>query len=177
MTTSLSPTVRTFVTHWGEMGTRWGVNRTVAQIHALLYVSERPLNADELVDYLDVARSNISMSLKELTGWGLITLVHLPGDRRDHFTTPSDVWELFRVVVAERKRREFDPTLQIMATLVNDSGQESPEVQRRLKDMQSIMVSMSELMDQVRILPPTALKGLIGAAGFLRSLLPRKNDS
>lgn len=174
---SLSPTVRTFVTHWGEMGTRWGVNRTVAQIHALLYVSERPLNADELVDYLDVARSNISMSLKELTGWGLITLVHFPGDRRDHFTTPSDVWELFRVVVAERKRREFDPTLQIMATLVNDSGQESPEVQRRLKDMQSIMVSMSELMDQVRILPPTALKGLIGAAGFLRSLLPRKNDS
>ena len=103
--------------------------------------------------------------------------MHLPGDRRDHFTTPSDVWELFRVVVAERKRREFDPTLQIMATLVNDSGQESPEVQRRLKDMQSIMVSMSELMDQVRILPPTALKGLIGAAGFLRSLLPRKNDS
>ena len=68
MTTPLSPTVRTFVTHWGEMGTRWGVNRTVAQIHALLYVSERPLNADELVDYLDVARSNISMSLKELTG-------------------------------------------------------------------------------------------------------------
>ncbi len=173
----LTPTVRTFVTHWGEMGTRWGINRTVAQIHALLYISERPLHADDLVDYLGVARSNVSMSLKELTGWGLVTLVHLPDDRRDHFTTPADVWELFRLVIAERKRREFDPTLSVMAALVEGSSSESPEVQRRLKDMQGIMNFMADLMDQVRVLPPSALKGLVGAAGFIRSLLPRSGKS
>ena len=175
-TDRLSPTVRTFVTHWGEMGTRWGINRTVAQIHALLYISERPLNADDLVDDLGIARSNVSMSIKELTGWGLITLVHLPADRRDHFTTPADVWELFRLIVAERKRREFDPTLQVMSTLVGDSGGEPAEVRRRLKDMHAFMKSMAEIMDQVRALPPSALKGLIGAAGFIGNLLPRKAD-
>ena len=175
MTTDrLSPVVRTFVTHWGEMGTRWGINRTVAQIHALLYISERPLNADDLVDDLGIARSNVSMSIKELSGWGLITLVHLPTDRRDHFTTPSDVWELFRVIIAERKRREFDPTLQVMLTLAKESDAESPEVRRRLKEMHGFMNSMAEVMDQTRSLPPSALKGLIGAAGFIGNLLPRK---
>lgn len=174
-TDRLSPTVRTFVTHWGEMGTRWGINRTVAQIHALLYISERPLNADDLVECLGVARSNVSMSIKELTGWGLITLVHLPGDRRDHFTTPADVWELFRLIIIERKRREFDPTLQTMSALVAGSDGESAEVRRRLNDMHAFMKSMADIMDQVRSLPPSAVKNLVGAAGFIGNLFPRQS--
>ena len=173
----LSPTVRTFVTHWGEMGTRWGINRTVAQIHALLYISEKPLNADDLVECLGVARSNVSMSLKELTGWGLVTLVHLPGDRRDHFTTPADVWELFRVIIAERKRREFDPTLQVMSGLVAAGGEESPEVRRRLKELHAFMGSIAEVMDQLKVLPPSALAGLVGAAGVLSTLMPKRGSS
>ena len=173
----LTPTVRTFVTHWGEMGTRWGINRTVAQIHALLYISEKPLNADDLVECLDVARSNISMSIKELTGWGLVTLVHLPGDRRDHFTTPSDVWELFRIIIAERTRREFDPTLQAMAAMVNTSADESAEVRRRLKELHAFMASIAEIMDQLKVLPPSALAGLVGAAGVFSTLMPKRGSS
>jgi DNA-binding transcriptional regulator GbsR (MarR family) len=99
-----------FILHWGEMGTRWGVNRTVAQVHALLYISPKPLNADDIVETLDVARSNVSTSLKELQGWGIVKLVHVLGDKRDHFETMKDVWEMFRVVLDERKKREFDRT-------------------------------------------------------------------
>ena len=105
---ALSPTLSRFVLHWGEMGTRWGVNRTVAQIHALLYITGRPMHAEEIADTLDVARSNVSTSLRELQGWNLVRLVHLSGDRRDHFETSTDVWELLRTIVRERQRREID---------------------------------------------------------------------
>src|SRR5947209_5983584 len=94
----LSPVEERFVLHWGEMGTRWGVNRTVAQIHALLFITGRPMNAEEIVEHLEVARSNVSNSLRELQGWSLVRLVHLPGDRRDHFETSKDVWELMRTI-------------------------------------------------------------------------------
>ena len=182
MTTDrLSPTVRTFVTHWGEMGTRWGINRTVAQIHALLFISGRPLNADDLVTDLGVARSNVSMSLKELAGWGLATLVHLPGDRRDHFTTTGDVWELTRILISERKRREFDPTLQVLAGLVatppEQTDADTREVQRRLKELHQFMTTTANLMDQLRSMSPGAMAGLVGAAGTLSALLPKKSSS
>src|SRR3989442_1055753 len=110
----LAPLQQKFVLHWGEMGTRWGINRTVAQIHALLYVSERPLNADDIVETLGVARSNVSTSLKELQSWGIVKLVHVMGDKRDHFDSMKDVWDMFRVVLNERKRREIDPTLDML---------------------------------------------------------------
>src|SRR6266446_6787895 len=103
-----------FVLHWGEMGTRWGINRTVAQIHALLFISPKPLNAEQIADTLAVARSNVSTSLKELQGWGIVKLVHVMGDKRDHFESMKDVWEMFRVVLDERKRREIDPTLRLL---------------------------------------------------------------
>jgi DNA-binding transcriptional regulator GbsR (MarR family) len=102
----LSPVQRRFILHWGEMGTKWGVNRTVAQVHALLFISPSPLNAEDIVDALDVARSNVSTSLKELQGWGIVRMVHVPGDRRDHFESLKDVWEMFRIIVDERKKRE-----------------------------------------------------------------------
>src|ERR1044072_2227349 len=109
----LSAVQRKFILHWGEMGTRWGVNRTVAQVHALLYISPRPLNADDIVEALEVARSNVSTSLKELQGWGLVKIVHVLGDKRHHFESLKDVWELFRVVMDEGTKRELAPTMRL----------------------------------------------------------------
>src|SRR5262252_7221918 len=109
----LTATEQRFVLHWGEMGTRWGINRTVAQIHALLYLSPKPLHAEEIAETLSVARSNVSTSLSELQSWKIIKSVHVMGDRRDHYESVKDVWELFRVVLDERKRREVDPTLEM----------------------------------------------------------------
>src|SRR5262244_2872960 len=111
----LSAVEQKFILHWGEMGTRWGINRTVAQVHALLYLSPRPVPADEIATTLSVARSNVSTSLRELQGWGIVRVVHVLGDRRDHFESIKDVWEMFRIVSEERKRREIDPTLRVLA--------------------------------------------------------------
>ena len=110
----LAPTIQKYILHWGEMGTRWGVNRTVAQIHALLFLSNQPLPAEDIAETLAVARSNVSNSLKELQSWGLVRITHLAGDRRDHFVALQDVWEIFRVIVEERKKREIDPTLTVL---------------------------------------------------------------
>src|SRR5438445_2537861 len=108
---TLTPIQQKFILHWGEMGTRWGINRTVAQVHALLYISPKPLNAEEIADTLTVARSNVSNSLKELQAWGIVRIVHVMGDRRDHFESLKDVWELFQIILNERKRREIDRTV------------------------------------------------------------------
>src|SRR5262244_4011762 len=116
---ALDPPLRQFVLHWGEMGTRWGINRTVAQVHALLFVSPKPLHAEEIASTLVVARSNVSTSLRELQGWGIVRVVHVLGDRRDHFESVKDVWEIFRIVAQERKRREIDPTLRVLHECVN----------------------------------------------------------
>src|SRR5579863_1197882 len=110
----LKPVAQRFILHWGEMGSKWGVNRSVAQIHALLYLAGRPMHAEEISETLTVARSNVSNSLKELLGWKLVRQVHLMSDRRDHFETSSDVWDLFRTVVSGRKQREYDPTLDVL---------------------------------------------------------------
>ena len=117
----LAPLQQKFVLHWGEMGTRWGINRTVAQIHALLYLSEKPLNAEQIAETLNVARSNVSTSLKDLQGWRIVKLVHILGDKRDHFESMKDVWEMFRVVLDERKRREIDPTLHLLRECIADA--------------------------------------------------------
>src|SRR6266511_4221418 len=134
----LSPVHRKFILHWGEMGTRWGVNRTVAQVHALLYISPQPLNADEIAETLDVARSNVSTSLKELQGWGIVKLVHVMGDKRDHFQSMTDVWEMFRMVLDERKRREINPTLTVLRDCIaraeNDSDTDE-YTEQRLRDL------------------------------------------
>src|SRR3954453_13865167 len=114
----LAPVSQKFILHWGEMGTRWGINRTVAQVHALLYLSPRPVPADEIAAALSVARSNVSTSLRELQGWGIVRVVHVLGDRRDHFESIKDVWGLLRQVLDERKRREVDPTLTILRDCV-----------------------------------------------------------
>src|SRR5687768_17540782 len=107
----LTPVMERFILHWGEMGWRWGINRSVAQVHALLMLAPKPLPAEEIGETLNVARSNVSTSIKELNGWGLVRVVHVFGDRREHFETLRDVWEMFLVIMRERKKRELEPTL------------------------------------------------------------------
>ena len=119
----MPPFAQKFILHWGEMGTKWGINRTVAQIHALLFISEEPLNAEGICNRLGVARSNVSNSLKELQNWGIVNVVHLPGDRRDHFESVKDVYELFRIIATERKRREIDPTLRNLRKSADEAGE------------------------------------------------------
>ena len=120
-TSQLSDTAQKFILHWGEMGARWGINRTVAQIHALLLVSDRPLPADEIAEPLTIARSNVSTSLRELQNWGIVRLVHVPGDRRDHFESLKDVCEMFRIIARERRRREIDPTIGLLRECIAEA--------------------------------------------------------
>src|ERR1700678_2700350 len=123
---ALSPVAQKFILHWGEMGTRWGVNRTVAQIHALLYLSQRPMPADEIADTLAVARSNVSTSLRELQGWRIVRVAPILGDRRQHFESMKDIWEMFRVILDERKKREIDPTIRVLGECVAEPGKTRP---------------------------------------------------
>src|SRR5580658_5802600 len=144
---TLSPVAQKFILHWGEMGTRWGINRTVAQVHALLFLSPVPVPADEISTTLAVARSNVSTSLKELQGWGIVRVVHVLGDRRDHFESLHDVWEMFRVIVEERKRREIDPTLILLRECVADAGKSKsaadPTTRERLTDLLHFFETMN----------------------------------
>lgn len=155
----LTDTARRFVIHWGEMGTAWGVNRTVAQIHALLFFHGRPLHAEELCETLGVARSNVSNSLKELLNWNLIRTTHVLGDRRDYFETSTDVWELFRTVVRERKEREFDPTVRMLRDLVAQPGfaEEAADAQDRVRETLQLMQSLGAWADEMLRLTPSTL--------------------
>src|SRR5271169_1078117 len=128
-TTGLTPVAQKFILHWGEMGTKWGINRTVAQVHALLFISPKPLNAEEIVVTLSVARSNVSTSLKELQNWGLVKVAHVLGDRRDHFETHKDVWALFQIVVRERMRREVSPTVALLRDTVAETKGEGKDAE------------------------------------------------
>ncbi len=171
----LSPARQKFILHWGEMGTRWGVNRTVAQIHALLYLSADPLPAEEISTTLGVARSNVSTSLRELEGWGIIRVVHLLGDRRDHYVSLQDVWEMFRIIIQERKRREIDPTVAMLRDSIAEARQSTPgdtHTRDRLLAMQDFIESMTSLYDEMRSLPPGTLRGLVRLKGRLRKILP-----
>ena len=157
---NLSPAVQKFILHWGEMGPRWGVNRSVAQIHALLYMSETPLTAEEIAETLSLARSNVSVSLKELQGWRIVRQVPVLGDRREHFESLADVWEMFQTVLDERKRREIDPTLEVLRECIEQiDGQRggSAEVRKRLEAMLSFFETVSTWYQQIRRLPRPAV--------------------
>lgn len=169
----LSDINRRFVLHWGEMGSAWGVNRTVAQIHALLFVHGRPLHAEELADTLNVARSNISTSLKELQSWKLIHVTHTMGDRRDYFETSSSVWELFRTVVRERKQREFDPTTALLRELVAspDFDQEPPDAQDRIRETMKLMNSLGAWADEMLRLSPSTLEKVLNLGANIQKFV------
>jgi DNA-binding transcriptional regulator GbsR (MarR family) len=150
---ALTPVQQKFILHWGKMGTQWGINRTVAQIHALLYLSPKPLHAEEIAEVLSVARSNVSTSLWELQGWGIIRTTHALGDRRDHYESIKDVWEMFRIVLDERKKREIDPTLALLRECVADaekSGAADPHTRDRLAALLDFFETMTGWYDQMR---------------------------
>ncbi|HSY30622.1 MAG TPA: MarR family transcriptional regulator [Verrucomicrobiae bacterium] len=170
----LSPAAQKFVLHWGEMGTRWGINRTVAQIHALLFVSPHPLPADEIAVTLAVARSNVSTSLRELQGWRIVRVVHVLGDRRDHFDCTKDVFEIFRIVSEERKRREIDPTLKLLAECVQEIKShptKDPYTLARLESMLDFLSAMTGLFEEVVRMPDAALRGVVKLRGKVITLL------
>src|SRR6266403_4453274 len=170
----LSPVQQKFILHWGEMGTRWGINRTVAQIHALLYISPKPLNAEEIAETLAVARSNVSNSVKELQGWGIVKLVHVMGDKRDHFESMKNVWEMFRVVLDERKKREIDPTLSMLRECLLEAekgGGTDKFTEQRLRELRSFFETTVAWYNLIRSWPASALPRFVKLGDKIRKLL------
>jgi DNA-binding transcriptional regulator GbsR (MarR family) len=156
----LTETMQRYIVHWGEMGSRWGMNRSVAQIHALLYLSEQPLNADEIADTLGIARSNVSTGLKELSAWELVQITHVLGDRRDFFAAQHDTWEVIRVIMEGRKRRELDPTLAALRECVAqlEKDKETPaEVRDRIVTQLEFLETVTRWYDGVKRLPRKTL--------------------
>src|SRR6266498_4358440 len=167
-TTGLTTVQQQFILHWGEMGSRWGINRTVAQVHALLHISERPVSADTIASALGVARSNVGASLRELQGWGIVRPVHILGDRRVHYESVTNVWELFRTIVDQRKRREIDPTLEMLRKALDElDGSKAADryTRERLQALLEFFETMTELYDEVRHLPPMALRSVARMRG------------
>jgi DNA-binding transcriptional regulator GbsR (MarR family) len=164
---------RRFVLHWGEMGWRWGVNRTVAQLHALLFLMGRPMHAEEIAELLQVARSNVSNSLRELENWKLVRVVHRVGDRRDNFETAQDPWELLRIIVRERKTREFDPTLTVLRDCVADPqfARLDAGAQKRVRETLALMESLSGWTDEMLALDTTTLARLMKLGSRIQALL------
>ena len=162
-----------FILHWGEMGTRWGINRTVSQIHAFLYFIGKPANAEQIADTLQVARSNVSNSLKELQNWNLIRVTHMMGDRRDYFETSLDIWELFRTVITERKAREFDPTVKFLQQYLenNTFNQNELAAKKRVEEMLSLMQTLSMWGDEMIKLKPETLTKIMKYGAKIKTLL------
>ena len=171
--TPLSPLVRSVVAHFGEMGRRWGINRTVGQIYALIFVSPQPLNADEIAEALEFSRSNVSMGLKELQAWRLVNLRHLPGDRREYFDAPTDAWEIFRTLAEERRRREIEPTLSMLrnALLEEPSTDEDRIAQQRMKGMHDLIELMTTWFEDIQRLDPRTLAQLMKMGAKVQRLL------
>jgi DNA-binding transcriptional regulator GbsR (MarR family) len=172
---NISPTEQKFILHWGEMGTRWGVNRTVAQIHALLYLAQRPLTADDIVETLGVARSNVSNSLKELQSWKLVRVTHVLGDRRDHFLGLQDVWQIFRVIIEERKRREIDPTLSVLRECAIEGTQDQAleaSVLARMQTVLDFLEMFSSTFEEYQHLSPQTLQRMLKMGGKVARFIP-----
>ena len=169
---TLSPVQQKFILHWGEMGARWGINRTVAQIHALLFISPKPLNAEDIAKILGVARSNVSTSLKELQNWGIVKIVHAMGDRRDYFESMKDAWEMFRAVLDERKKREIDPTIALLRECVAESEKARDSyTQARLSEMRDFFETTSGWYGQMSQLPTAAVQKFMKMGDRIRKFL------
>ncbi|CAN7393336.1 GbsR/MarR family transcriptional regulator [Duganella sp. LjRoot269] len=169
----LTPLAQKFILHFGEMGSRWGINRTVGQIYALLYVSARPLNADEIAESLSFSRSNVSMGLKELQSWRLVKLLHQPNDRREYFEPPKDIWDIFKALLEERRRREVEPTLSMLrdALLETPSTEADRVAQERMREMYNLIELSSSWFDDVQRLSPETLASLMKMGSKVKKLL------
>lgn len=174
------PEAQSFILHWGEMGTQWGVNRSVAQMHALLYLSDRPLHAEEISTALNLARSNVSTGLKELQGYGIVRRSHVAGDRRDHFTAETDLWELLMRISSERKRREIDPTIAMLGDLAGklQGRTDVPaHVRERIGRMHEFIGTLAGWYDEVRRLPKPTLVTLMKLGGKVARLIPGRSKA
>ena len=174
---NLAPLTQRFVLHFGEMGSRWGINRTVGQIYALLFVSAKPLNADEIAEGLGFSRSNVSMGLKELSSWNLVRLHHLPNDRREYFETPEDVWAIFRTLAAERRKREIDPTLSMLrdALMERPALTEDIHAQSRMKEMHDLIELGTSWLDEVQSMDSASLASMMKMGTQMKKLLQVKD--
>ncbi len=169
----LNPVTERFILHWGEMGTKWGVNRTVAQIHALLYILGKPMNADEICETLNVARSNVSNSIKELQSLQLVHVTHILGDRRDYFATSDDVWTLFRTIVEQRQRREIEPTLAFLNELANspEFAQENEAVRQKITDTRDFIGTLTSWANEMLKLSTTTLARVLKLGASIQKFL------
>ena len=175
---TLSNAAREFILHWGEMGNRWGVNRTVAQVHALLYLSPEPLTAEDIAETLSVARSNVSTSLRELQNWQLVNATHQMGDRRDFFSTSHDVWQLFLTVLQQRVEREVQPTIAALARLASEArAEKQPQVTTPIADMHAFLQEMYGWYQQMAKLPPSTMRHLVGLGAGITKWLPRRRTA
>lgn len=177
----LTEAVRNFILHWGEMGSKWGISRTMAQIHALLYIAPQPLHAEEIVSALSLARSTVSTNLRELMTWGVIRRVHVLGDRRDHFEAIHDVWEMFRHVLDERKRREVDPALEILQEGVELAREEAEDEEgqhtyEKLKEMLEFFEAMTSFYDKTQNLPTPIIKRIARSTERVTELVNTETD-
>ena len=174
---NLPPLTQKFVLHFGEMGSRWGVNRTVGQIYAVLFVAAKPLNADEVGEALNFSRSNVSMGLKELQSWGLVKLIHQPNDRREYFQAPEDVWAIFRTLAAERRKREIDPTLSMLrdALMEQPSGLEDIHAQARMRQMHEFIEMITDWLDDVQKMDSDTLASLMKMGSKVQKMLEMKD--
>ena len=174
----LTKAARGFILHWGEMGSRWGVNRTVAQVHALLYVSAQPLTAEDIAEALSVARSNVSTSLRELQNWQLVQAAHQMGDRREFFSTSHDVWQLFLTVVHQRVEREIEPTIAALGRLATEArAEKQPEVTARIAAMHVFLEEMHGWYQQMTKLQPNTLRSLVNLGAGVTKWLPNQRKT
>jgi len=176
----LTPVMERYILHWGEMGARWGVNRSIAQIHALLFLSPRPLTAEDISDTLTIARSNVSTSLKELQGFNLVTVTHVMGDRRDHFEAEKDVWQIALTIIEQRKQREIDPTMGTLAQCVAEAKADpstARDVTERMQAVLSFVENSTLWYEQVKTLPTPVLTKLVRlGAKVARLVMIRKRE-
>ncbi len=169
----LSPVARQFILHWGEMSSRWGINRSMAQIHALLYLSTEPLNAEQISETLALARSNVSTSLRELQAWGIVKVVHLLGDRRDFFETMKDPWKMLLTILEQRRRREIDPTIAMLRECIDQaesSGDADEHARQRMLELLELLETLTDWYEQVGRLSPSVQKKVLEMGGKIHHL-------
>lgn len=173
----MTPLIQSFVLHFGEMGSRWGINRTVGQIYALLMLSQAPLNADYIAQSLEISRSNVSVGLKELQSWRLVKLQHQPGDRKEYYSLAGDTWDMALRVMEERRKREIDPTLSILDALLKESaeGPEDEYAQAKMHQVQDLLSMLSQWSKDLQSLSPESLQRLMQLGAGVSRLLELKD--
>lgn len=173
----MSPLIQSFVLHFGEMGSRWGINRTVGQIYALLMLSQAPLNAEYIAQSLEISRSNVSVGLKELQSWRLVKLQHQPGDRKEYYSLAGDTWDMALRVMEERRKREIDPTLDILDALLKEPAESADDeyAQSKMHQVQDLLAMLSQWSKDLQNLSPESLQRLMQLGAGVNRLLELKD--